>query len=131
MSEISKIEALLLKREIEAMNNEIRRGAGIIMDAFVKYADPRSQPYNTPALSVPDDRQALAELNDYVRKIGTLSTFYCAGYHLAQGRAGTVDPVKPPAWLQELMLERIVPQFLESINDGHNIAEQALHNSQQ
>jgi len=130
--DISKLELLLVQKEIPVLQAEIQRGMDIVFAAFDKY-----RPKNNETVRVTDGQ--LKDLNAFISGISPLRSYYYSGDHLAVQSAGSViSPATLPNFVRNLMLDHVVPEFVDRINaleeateEIRNIAEQAAHYAQE
>lgn len=130
--DISKLELLLVQKEIPVLQAEIQRGMGIVFAAFDKYRKNEES-------SIRLEPDQIKELNLYIRKVSPLSSSYYGGYHLREKAASDIaNGHSIPDCLRNLILDYVVPVFVERMNaveseaaEIRNIAEQAAHYAQE
>ena len=129
-NDISKLELILLEREIPILQAEIKRGMSIVFAAFDKYR-PSNPNGDNSIRTTPDE---VKELNAFIRKISPLGLSYYSGYHLREGNAGHEMQCNNslPDCLRNLILDHVVPEFVNRMNaiqseasEIRDIAEQA------
>jgi len=107
---LTKIETVLLKREVALVNAEVSRGAKIIVEAFAKYLPPedKTQWRNT-------DISVGRQLHEYLQKICVFDT--CQGEHITQNSLmGVSDRVSGlPSFIQQLILDHVVKNFMTEL----------------
>lgn len=115
LTKLSKIEQLLLDKEIEKFNKEFLRGMEIIQKALEVYGG--TMKINTSAYKITTTE--FQEFKDYCGKLNLVATRYYGGDYLV-----FLKQIHPPEFLKKIMLAKIIPDFLEQVEQIQEIATQ-------
>lgn len=117
---LSKIEQILLDREVKFLQTEITKGFELIAKAIAKY-DPKIIDSKT---YFPINKKDLEELNTWVNSLKVFTTYYYGGDNIKVNTAVAVPEV-----LQKIILAKVAPEFVEQVDNIWYI-QQELENLQ-